>query len=75
MCVRERERVRGGGGERENRKDITSYLIIIQSDAEIDAQDSNGFTALLYAVRQGHNTVVQLLLEAGADLSLTLVMD
>ena len=49
------------------------YVSPSQADAEVDAQDSNGFTALLYAVRQGHQTVVQLLLETGADLSLTWV--
>lgn len=34
----------------------------------MDAQDSNGYTALVHAVRQGHQTSVQLLLEAGADM-------
>ena len=54
--------------------DMVEQLLSVsssQADAEIDAQDSNGFTALLYAVRQGHQTVVQLLLETGADFSLT----
>ena len=69
VCVCERER------ERELLYLETllspSNHLSLQSDAEIDAQDSNGFTALLYAVRQGHQTVVQLLLETGADFSLT----
>ena len=52
----------------EREKERETYL---QADTEIDAQDSNSFTALLYAVRQGHQTVVQLLLETGADLTLT----
>ena len=67
----------GREGERERESKIhISFLspfnyMYLQADAEIDAQDSNGFTALLYAVRQGHQTVVQLLLETGADITLT----
>ena len=41
-----------------------------QAGAGVDSQDCNGFTALVHAVRQGHQTVVQLLLEAGADMEL-----
>ena len=37
----------------------------------MDAQDDNGYTALVHGVRQGHQTVVQLLLEAEADMELT----
>ena len=46
------------------------FLPLLQNGAEIDAQDAHGYTALCHAVRQGHHTVVQLLLEAGADIEL-----
>ena len=72
---REREREREREGEREGGRErelsLSHAYTYLQADAEIDTQDSNGFTALLYAVRQGHQTVVQLLLETGADLTLT----
>ncbi len=45
-------------------------ILCIQAGAEIDWQDSNGYTALVHGVRQGHQTVVQLLLEAGVDMEI-----
>jgi len=51
----------------------TYTVLYLQAGAEIDSVDSNGYSALVHGVRQGHQTVVQLLLEAGADLELPYV--
>ena len=40
----------------------------IQNGARIDAVNETGCTALFHAVRQGHQTATQLLLESGANL-------
>lgn len=40
----------------------------IQYQALLNAQDSQGHTALSYATRQGHHNCVRLLLESGADM-------
>ena len=36
--------------------------------AEVDVQDHQGWTALMYATARGHEETVQALLAAGADL-------
>jgi len=41
------------------------------ADIEIDAADGDGNTALLHAAREGHAAVVETLLTAGADRTLT----
>lgn len=48
----------------------SSCVFVCQAGADIDCQDCNGYTALVHAVRQGHQTVVQLLLEARVDIEL-----
>ena len=40
----------------------------MQYQALLNAQDSQGHTALSYATRQGHHNCVRLLLESGADM-------
>lgn len=40
-----------------------------QNGASVDACNTSGYTALSYAVRQGHQFVVQLLLENDADIT------
>ncbi len=35
--------------------------------AEVNAEDSRGFTALAVASKYGHDLVIKVLLEAGAD--------
>ena len=42
----------------------------ILSSADINAQDKEGFTALMYATSGGHLKVVELLISAGADKDL-----
>jgi uncharacterized protein len=39
----------------------------LKAGADVDKQDKDGWTALLYATMKGHQPVVQLLLSAGAD--------
>ena len=41
-----------------------------QNGAKTDAHDEVGCTALFHAVRQGHQTATQLLLESGTNLEI-----
>jgi ankyrin repeat protein len=43
--------------------------LLASSDVDLDANDSDGFTALMHACRQGHTAVVKELLKAGASIS------
>ena len=43
---------------------------LIKSGANIDYQDKNGMTALMYAAKNGHLGMVKLLLEEGAQIAL-----
>ena len=45
-------------------------VVWLQNGAKVDAQDETGCTALFHAVRQGHQTATQLLLESGANLEI-----
>ncbi|KAL3444258.1 hypothetical protein BJX65DRAFT_311036 [Aspergillus insuetus] len=45
------------------RASLNKYLALV----EIDAEDSNGFTALAHAVKNGHPSAVKLLLQNGAQ--------
>jgi len=49
--------------------DIVSELLKIDG-INLDLQDDGGYTALMYAVIYGNETIVKMLLEAGADLKL-----
>ena len=40
---------------------------LINNGADLEARHSSGFTALLWAVRQGHANCTELLLERGAN--------
>ncbi len=46
--------------------EIAKFLI--EHGAQLDYQDSDGFTALHYAAKNGHLEVVKMLVERGADL-------
>ena len=44
--------------------------LLLERNAEVDRQDSNGNTALTYAACQGCDTIVRRLLKAGAQIRL-----
>jgi len=44
--------------------------LLAETPPDLDAADGTGWTALMYAVRGGHDEIVALLLEAGASLDL-----
>jgi ankyrin repeat protein len=46
--------------------------LLIEKGANIEAKASNGWTALRWASSNGHEAVVKLLLEKGADVELLL---
>lgn len=54
------------------RKDMVTFLLE-KKLADMNAQDDKGFTALIFAVRQLQRDIVELLLKAGADVSLKTV--
>ena len=45
--------------------------MLIEAGAYIDAQDIYGNTALIYAASDNNDDVVELLIDAGADIELT----
>jgi hypothetical protein len=49
------------------RSDIDSMKAAIARRDDVDAQDSSGWTALMYAAASSHSEPVQLLLDAGAN--------
>jgi len=49
---------------------IKRLLIQIANGADVNLQEENGMTALMFAVRAGDVSVVKLLLDAGADVNL-----
>ncbi|KAJ8667125.1 hypothetical protein QAD02_008787 [Eretmocerus hayati] len=49
--------------------------ILIEFNANVNAQTTNGFTALHYAIQNDHKEIVEILLKSGADLYRTLVLD
>jgi ankyrin repeat protein len=52
--------------------DIVEFTrIIIQNDNEIDAQNPNGITALMFACMNGNFLMVQILYNRGANLNIT----
>ncbi len=65
--------------ERENRQDVEDFInaamygkleevkTAISDNVDVNAIDSNGCTALMYAANYGHIPVIQALLDAGAD--------
>jgi ankyrin repeat protein len=42
--------------------------LLLDNDADIEAKDNNGKTALLWAAERGRKPVVQLLLDEDADI-------
>ena len=57
----------------QSQADPAIIRLLLAHDASIDAQDSDGNSALILAVRQNLREVVQLLLDAGAKLELETV--
>lgn len=51
------------------RNDIAGVRKMIAQGVDVDALDPNGDAPLVMAAYQGHTEIVQLLLEAGADVS------
>ena len=49
--------------------------LLLAHDAEIDAQDCEGFTALILAARFNHREVAKLLIDSGASLQLYSTID
>ena len=45
--------------------------MLIEAGAEVDTEDANGFTPLMYAAQQGNTEVVSELIRSGADITLT----
>lgn len=52
-------------------KQIDSIQVLIESGYDINAKDENGMTPLIYAACRGHVECIKLLLDAGADVSIT----
>lgn len=53
-------------------EDATQLVeLLLQQEINIDTRDQHGRTALFYAVQQGHVAIVKMLLEAGADPSVS----
>lgn len=50
--------------------DYIACTILVNRGVDLDAQDAVGFTALMYAVRDGHEDIVKLLLYSGCNPSL-----
>ncbi len=53
--------------ERVARGDVQAALAMIEAGADVNAEQSDGTTALLYAIYYGYKDLVIALLEAGAD--------
>ncbi len=52
------------------RDDPAGVDTLLQSDADVDAADAAGRSALMHAIERGHATVARILLASGADLDL-----
>ena len=51
--------------------DIKKLQTRLRKGVDVDTRDDKGRTALYYAARGGHRTLVKLLLMQGADLAVT----
>ena len=49
---------------------IKHTITLLDANAEVNAKDNRGFTALHRAAEMGHEAIVALLLEHGADKSI-----
>jgi len=49
--------------------DVDGVRSLIDQGTDVNAQDKKGMTALLYAAREGHTEVAELLISEGADLT------
>ena len=50
--------------------DLSIIKLLIDSGIEINAQDKNGYTALMEATISGNYETVKLLIESGADINI-----
>ena len=48
--------------------DYKMVKYLIESGADINAKDKNGWTALMFAARNGYDKIAQLLIKSGADI-------
>lgn len=48
---------------------VSEVKQLLQSGAPVDATDVNGWTALLYALQDGHDEIARLLIDAGANVN------
>ncbi len=51
--------------------DMHAITVLVDRGVDLDAQDANGFTALMYAARDGHYNAVKVLLDAGCNPSIS----
>lgn len=57
------------------RGDVEAVRQLIQEGAAVNAADELGYTPLMLAVRKGHELVVRVLMEAGADVRAVNLLD
>ena len=53
-----------------NRRDFVTVQFLLSKDPDINFQNNNGWTALMFASRNGHHQVVELLLSKDPDINI-----